>query len=201
MVLTINKRLSMEELELEMVFKEENEETTSEWGKLTPIVETNGVVSVYLNGLVDVPEAYNELYHTLVHTEADEIRIMLNNGGGNMDTALSIIQSMGQCNAMITGVLSGTVASAATMITLQCDKLEIAPYTTFMVHYYSSGSQGKGNELEAKYKFDKVQIPKIFKALYKDFLTSAEITKVIKGYDMWMDSEEVQKRFDKMKGK
>lgn len=189
----------MEEIELDLVFREEKKETQSEWDKLVPIIAKNKIVTVFLNGEVYEPEAYNELCYTLENTNADQVRLYINNAGGILNSALSIIASMDRCSCEIVGVLSGTVSSAATMIALKCDRLEVAPHTSWLTHYYSGGSQGKGNELEAKYEFDKIQIPRMFRDLHKGFFTDVEITKVIKGKDEWLGTDEILERFARMK--
>lgn len=187
-------------MELELLFQEEKKEVQSEWEKLIPIVAKSKTVTAYLMGEVYAVEEYNELCYTLEHTEAEEVRLVMNNGGGSMDAMLTIIESIRRSNAKVTAVISGCVASAATMITLCCDAIEVAPNTSWLTHYYSGGSAGKGNELEAKYEFDKKYIPKLFKDIHKGFFTTQEINKVIAGKDMWMDTDEILERFSKMKG-
>ena len=188
----------MEELEF-MLFKEEKSEIQSEWDKQTPIVSKGKVVTVFLNDEIYEPGAYNELCYTLENTVADEVRLYMNNGGGQLDSMLSIIASMERCGCEITGVLSGTVASAATMIALQCDKLEVADHTSWLTHYYSSGTGGKGNEIKAKHDFESIEIPKLFKQIHKDFLTPSEITRVIDGKDIWLNKDQILERFARMK--
>ena len=188
----------MEELEF-MLFKEEKSEIQSEWDKQTPIVSKGKVVTVFLNDEIYEPGAYNELCYTLENTVADEVRLYMNNGGGNLDGMLSILASMKKCGCEITGVLSGTVASASTMIALQCDKLEVADHTSWLTHYYSGGTGGKGNEIKAKHDFESIEIPKLFKQIHKDFLTPSEITRVIDGKDIWLNKDQILERFARMK--
>lgn len=189
----------MEDLEL-VLFKEEKEEVQSEWEKTVPIVANGKVVTAFLNDVIYEPGAYNELCYTLENTTADSVRLYMNNGGGQLDSMLSIIASMERCGCEITGVLSGTVASAATMIALQCDKLEVADYTSWLTHYYSGGTGGKGNEIKAKHDFESIEIPKLFKEIHKDFLTPTEITRVIDGKDIWLNKDQILERFARMKG-
>jgi ATP-dependent protease ClpP protease subunit len=188
----------VEELEF-MVFKEEKSDIQSEWDKQTPIVSKGKVVTVFLNDEIYEPGAYNELCYTLENTVADEVRLYMNNGGGQLDSMLSIIASMERCGCEITGVLSGTVASAATMIALQCDKLEVADYTAFMIHSASGGTSGKSHETKAYMEFNDKNLKEIFNAIYKGFLTESEIKKVLDGKDMWMNKDEVITRFEKVK--
>ena len=191
----------MEELEIDLVFKEEKQkDMVSEWDKCVPIVVKGDVVTVYMNEEVYEVDTYNELCYMLEHTKARQVRLCMNNGGGQMDTMKSLLHSMSKCQAEIVGVLSGTVASAATMIALHCDKLEIADYTSWLTHYYSGGSGGgKGNEIKAQHDFETVEIPRMFKQIHKGFLTPIEINRVIDGKDIWLNKEQVLERFAKMK--
>ena len=182
-------------MDLELLFQEEKEDVVSEWDKTVPIVGRGRTVYAYLMNEVYEPHVYSELCFTLEHTEADYVKLIMNNGGGMMDSMLSIIDSISKSNATVVAVLSGTVASAATMIALKCDEIEVADHTSWLTHYYSGGSAGKGNEIKAKHEFDEVYIPKIFKELHKDFLTKEEIAKVIDGKDIWLNKEEILSRF------
>jgi len=190
----------MEEL-VDLVFKEEKpKDILSEWDKCVPIVVNDDVVTVYMNEEVYEVDVYNELCYMLEHTQARQVRLCMNNGGGGgADPMKSIVHSMSKCTAELVGVLSGTVASAATMIALHCDKLEIADYTGWLTHYYSSGLNGKGNEIKAQHDFESVEIPKMFKKIHKGFLTPAEISRVINGKDIWLNKDQVLERFAKMK--
>lgn len=183
-----------------LIFEEVEEKLEcSRWDKDVPIVARGKVVTAYLMSEIYEPEVYNELCYTLEHTSADYVRLVMNNGGGQLDSMLSIIDAIKRSNATVVAVLSGTVASAATMIALACDEVEVADYTRWLTHYYSGESAGKGNEIKAKHLFDEVEIPKMFKELHKGFFTEAEIERVIDGKDEWLNKEQILERFANMK--
>lgn len=186
-------------MELELLFQEEKKDVVSEWDKDVPLIARGKVVTAYLMSEIYEPEVYSELCYTLEHTSADYVRLIMNNGGGQLDSMLSIIDAIKRSNATVVAVLSGTVASAATMIALACDEVEVADYTSWLTHYYSGGSAGKGNEIKAKHLFDEVEIPKMFKELHKGFFTEAEIERVIDGKDEWLNKEQILERFANMK--
>ena len=68
-----------------------------------------------------------------------------------------------------------------------------------MIHNYSGGAQGKAHEIEAQIKFDKTNMPRFFKSVYKHFLTDRELGKVLKGDDIYLNAEEVTVRWEKRK--
>ena len=185
-------------MEIDLTFGEEKQPgITSEWDKSVPIISRGKIVTAYVQSEVYEPEVYNELCYTLENTDADEVRLVMNNGGGMLDSMLSIVDSIARSNATVTAVISGTVASAATMIALKCDKIEVAENTSWLTHYYSGGLGGKGNEIKAKSKFDEVEIPRMFKVIHGGFLTDAEIDLVIDGKDMWLNKEDILTRWDR----
>ena len=127
-------------MELELLFQEEKKDVVSEWDKDVPLVARGKVVTAYLMSEIYEPEVYSELCYTLEHTSADYVRLVMNNGGGQLDSMLSIIDAIKRSNATVVAVLSGTVASAATMIALACDEVEVADYTSWLTHYHISKS-------------------------------------------------------------
>lgn len=178
-----------------ILFAEEKKDITSSWDKTVPIIAKGKIITAYLTGEIYEQEHYNELCYTLENTEAEQVRLVINNDGGLLDTMLDIVASIKACNCEVVGVLRSSVASAATMIALVCDRLEVADHTRWLTHYYSGGIGGKGNEIKAKYDFEAVEIPKIFKELHTGFLTTKEIDNVIKGQDMWFNKEQILERF------
>ena len=187
-------------MELDLIFEEiEPKSEQSRWDKDVPILARGKTVTAYIQSEIYEPEVYNELCYTLENTDADKVRLVMNNGGGMMDSMLSIIDSIHKSSATVVAVLSGTVASAATMIALECDEVEVAKHTSWLTHYYSGGSSGKGNELKAKHDFDEIHIPKMFRELHAGFLTETEIEQVIDGKDKWFCKEEIEERFARRK--
>lgn len=178
-----------------ILFAEEKKDIQSAWDRTVPIIAKGRVVTAYLTSEIYEPECYSELCYTLENTEADEVRLIINNNGGSMDTMLDIIDSMSKCKCKITGVLKGSVASAATMIAMACDELEVANHTSFMVHSSSGGTAGKHHETKAYMEFNDKNLECVFKDLYKGFLTEEEIVKVLEGKDMWMGKDEILERF------
>lgn len=187
-------------MELDLTFEEiQPKSEFSRWEKDIPILARGKTVTAYLQSEIYEPEVYNELCYTLEHTDADIVRLVMNNGGGMMDSMLSIIDSIGKSSATVIAVLSGTVASAATMIALECDEVEVAKHTSFMIHSASGGTGGKLHETKAYMEFNDIMLRQLFVDVYEGFLDNKEISKVLDGKDMWMGKEEIESRFTKMK--
>lgn len=178
------------------------DEVSTVWDKEVPIVREGRTWHCYITSNISNPDSYNELCYLLDNAyPCDTIIFHINTPGGVIDSAFKIIYSLIKTIAKTKAVLTGTVASAGTMIALSCQEIEIAPFTQFMIHNYSGGTSGKGHEVRDYVKFSDKQLNKAFTTIYKDFLTQEEIEDVIEGKDMWMDDEEVMERWRNMKGK
>jgi len=172
------------------------------WDSVVPIVKVNEYLyRVYLLDEIGMPADYAELIELMQDLdETVTIEWFLNSPGGVLNTATMLLNGTVNCKAKLIGKLSGIVASAATMLTLGFDEVEIAPYIEFLVHAWSvSGQAGKANEIEAQNDFVKKETKRLFNEVYAGFLTPREITKVLKGTDIWLNENEVKERLEKRK--
>ena len=174
--------------------------TGSTWEDHIPISKNGRVIDAYIMAEIVNPSEYNELCHLLRNaTSKETIRLHINTPGGRLDSTTMIIDAIAASEAYIIGVLSGSVASAGTMIALACDELECSSYLEFMIHYFSGGTGGKGNEIKAHSNFIDKHMPMIFKKMYAGFLTNKEIEDMIEGKDIWLNGDEVLERFEATK--
>lgn len=153
-------------------------------------------LEAYLTDSIGPPALYNELCHYLKEATAEwEVVLHINTGGGILDSAFMIRDAISKSKAAVVAYLTGTVASAGTIIALSCDELEVSDHLSFMIHNYSGGMQGKGHEMKARQKFSDDQLEAAFADVYAGFLTDAERDRVIEGTDLWMDEHEVMERW------
>jgi len=152
----------------------------------------------YISGEIGSPEDYTDWFHIIRNaSEDDTVNIHINSIGGNLSTAIQFIRVLRECQAVITTSAEGECMSAATLIFLCGDNVEISEHSSFMFHDYSGGAAGKGGEMYAMIDHDKNWSSKLFKAEYKDFLTNQEIDSILGGRDIYMDGDEVLKRLNK----
>ena len=179
---------------------DQSKESHRVWDEHIPIVKYGREIDAYIASEIVDPIEYNELCHMLRGASSKEvIRLHINTPGGRLDSATMIIDAISQSDAYVIGVLSGTVASAGTMIALACDELECSSYLEFMIHYFSGGTAGKGNEMKSHGLFINKHMPMVFKKVYTGFLTETEIDDVIEGKDIWLNGDEVLERFENNK--
>lgn len=171
---------------------------SSVWEQYAPIIENEEIkeLTVYLTDEIADPMKYSELYHRVKNLPADYVvHFIINTPGGAIDSALMIVDAMKTTAARKIGHLSGSIASAGTIIALACDELIIGNYISFMVHNYSTGMTGKGHEIKAYQNFVEQNLTEAFTDFYKGFLTTEEIEEVIDGEDFYFNAKEVEERW------
>lgn len=153
-------------------------------------------LEAYLTDSIGPPALYNELCHHLKEADAEwDVVLHINTGGGILDSAFMIRDAITKSKAAVVAHLTGTVASAGTIIALSCDELEVSDHLSFMIHNYSGGMQGKGHEMKARQKFSDDQLEAAFIDVYAGFLSDDERERVIEGTDLWMGEDEVEERW------
>ena len=103
---------------------------------------------------------------------------------------------MAETEAEVIVSIEGAAMSAGTLLFLAADSVEITPHSSIMVHDYSSGTFGKGGEMHNQIQHERKWSHNLFRQVYEDFLSDAEITSVLDGKDMWLTSEDVLKRLE-----
>lgn len=165
------------------------------WELDVPIVQKGKLTTVFIADEISAPDTYGELIYRLLVAEEDETFVLhLNTPGGYIDSALMIIDAIKTSKATVNAHITGTVASAGTVITLACNEVTVAPHTSFMIHNYSSGMQGKGHEMKAYQNFTDKNLNSAFGELYKGFLEEDEMKEIIDGKDLWLNKDEVEER-------
>jgi ATP-dependent Clp protease protease subunit len=156
----------------------------------------------YLNGTLGEADDYLDWFDTIRHAnENDDIIIHINSPGGNLFTAIQLMNAMAESEATITAQVEGACMSAATMIMLCCDRFMLSPHAMFMFHNYSGGTIGKGGEMWDNMKFERSWSKKFLHEVYDTFLTKREIDNMLDGKDIWLAADEVAERLKKRQEK
>ena len=172
------------------------------WQKIVPVVKTEKGYQAYITTDIQLPDVYNEVCFKLLQAKkGEEFRLVINTPGGVIDSGFMLVDAIKRSKAKVIADICGTVASAGTIITLACDEVVVADHTSFMIHNYSSGMQGKGHELKAYQNFLDKELNIAFGKIYKGFLTAEEVIDVVDGKDLWLNKTEVLSRWERTKGK
>lgn len=156
-------------------------------------------VSYYLCGEIRDPQFYTELFYTLrTATATDLIYIHLNSPGGDFNTGLQIMNNICASEAQVVTVLEARAYSMAALIFLAGDQLIVHDNCQLMFHTYSGIFTGKGNEQQAEGVAISKWFEKMMDRICVPFLTETEIGRILKGSDIWMDSDEIHRRLVRM---
>ena len=178
--------------------------TTNLLNNLTNNVHINSVQSssttheVFLDMDIEDPHKYRNLISLLINAPAtDRIHLYINSNGGNLDTAIAIINAMMVCHAEITGFIMGACHSAASIISMYCHHIHVFETAYMMIHTASFGNFGNTSTVKTQTDFTVHQVEKLLDDAYKGFLDKKELTEVKQGLELWYDSEEIRKRLKK----
>lgn len=110
-----------------------------------------------LNGYIDdeswfgdeiTPESLHDLLYGTEDTLPENVHIRLNSYGGSCNAAVRMFDDIRAYpgNVMIT--ISGTAASAATVVAMAADRLEMTPGSLFMIHDPSTVAYGNERDMD-----------------------------------------------------
>lgn len=157
-------------------------------------------ISYYISGNILESHYYTDLFYTLRTTsETDLIYLHLNTSGGDFDTGLQIINNMQASNANVVTVLEARAYSMGAFIFLAGDEYIVHDNCQLLFHVYSGSFTGRGNEQQAEVLAVANWFEKFMNRICQPFLTAPEIKSVLKGSDVWMDSDEIRKRLERLR--
>ena len=148
------------------------------------------------------PSYYRSLIEVLNNaTEQDLVVLNINSGGGQLDSAISIIDALRNTRANTLAWISGSAYSAAGIVALSCQNLEVGEFATLMCHNSQYGLGGYTTDIKDRAVFEHKMISKIMHSVYKHFLSVDEVEAVLSNKTIWMDADEIVERFTKMQEK
>jgi len=178
--------------------------TTNLLNNLTNNVHINAVTSsvttheVFLDMDIEDPHKYRNLISLLINAQpTDRIHMYINSNGGNLDTAIAIINAMLVSQAEITGFIMGACHSAASIISMYCHNIHVFETAYMMIHTATFGNFGNTTTVKTQTDFTVEQVEKLLDDAYKGFLDKKELNDVKQGIELWFDSEEIRKRLKK----
>lgn len=152
---------------------------------------------VFIDDEVGDPPEYRELIATLFNAGQDDtVAIYINSPGGNLDSALAIIEGLKNTQARVTGVIIGACHSAASLISMYCHEIAVMDNAYSLVHTASFGSSGNTNNVKSHTEFTVKMVEKLLNETYEGFLSKDELIKVKQGVELWFDADEIRKRFE-----
>jgi ATP-dependent Clp protease protease subunit len=170
--------------------------SSSSGGSVTKVVENN----IYFYG--DITES-NALELNATLYELDKkltvtnvflnikpvINLRINSYGGSLFAGLATVDVIRNLNSEVYSYIEGAAASAATIISVACNKRFIGKYSKMLIHQLSSGSYGKYTELEDDMENNK-HLMSTIKEIYREYtrVPMKKLDEILK-HDLWFDSK------------
>lgn len=153
----------------------------------------------YLSEAIGEPGEYAELIHRIKTSAPNEvIYLHLNTPGGRLDTGVQLINAMQTSDAHVICSLESEAHSLGTLIFLAADEFIVHDNCMMMFHNYSGGMWGKGNEQVAQLAATVTWFESLARRVYLPFLSEEELTKILHGEDLWLQTDDIRTRLTKM---
>lgn len=154
-------------------------------------------ITIYLDDDIEEPSKYRDETQVLLNAHPeDDITVIINSGGGRVDTALQLVEAMNYSPANITAVITGNCMSAATLIALTAHQVLVLDSAEIMMHQGSFGSFGTSPRIKDHVDFTHGQLNKMIDKFYTGFLTKKEIDELKGGKEFWFNADEARSRFE-----
>jgi ATP-dependent protease ClpP protease subunit len=156
--------------------------------------------TVHINEAVKEPAYYTNVVNMMCNaTENDTIVFMLNSPGGMLDGLASLLDAIDMTEARTLGYLQGRCHSAASILALHCDEVFVGKHAQMLCHNVSYGTGGKGSDIVSHVQHMTKISENLMYDTYVGFLSEAEIADMLDGKEIYLDSEQIQERLEKMK--
>lgn len=153
----------------------------------------------YLSEPIEEPNEYVDMIYRIQTASPDDIVfIHLNTPGGHLDTGVQIINAMQSSQAHVTVSIEANCHSLGTLIFLAADEFIVHDNCLMMIHNFSGGVFGKGNEQQSQLEAQIKWFNTLARKLYIPFLTAEEFDRIARGEDIWLQSDEIRRRLEKM---
>ena len=141
-----------------------------------------------------INEVTNKVMKNCVDFEmCPNIYLHINSGGGEVNAALSTVDTIRNNKIPIVSIIEGSAASAATLISIVCHERHIHKHAMMLIHQISGGFWGKMEEFKDEMKNMK-QTMKIIIKIYKKYgkIPEEKLNELLKK-DIWWKSKKCLK--------
>ena len=138
---------------------------------------------------------YRHVVSRIVNTSKDDlIEFEIHSPGGQYNGLSAILSAILRTEASTVAYLNGECHSAASMLALSCDSVQVSPFATMLCHFTNFGYAGKASDVMRAVSHIHDTGIEVFCAIYEGFLTEEELLSCIDGKEYWFDAEEIMQR-------
>ena len=128
----------------------------------------------------------HRIYSITNNVECTPIRLYINSEGGELSSALSIVDLIERSEVPIHTIIEGEAASAATLISVVGHKRFITKNSHMLIHQVRGGMWGKMQEFEEEILNMKMYSDKLIQIYKKTtYLSEEKLTKILKKDILW----------------
>lgn len=128
----------------------------------------------------------HRIYGITNNVECTPIRLYINSEGGELSSALSIVDLIERSEVPIHTIIEGEAASAATLISVVGHKRFITKNSHMLIHQVRGGMWGKMQEFEEEIQNMKMYSDKLIQIYKKTtHLSEEKLTKILKKDILW----------------
>jgi ATP-dependent Clp endopeptidase proteolytic subunit ClpP len=128
----------------------------------------------------------HRIYSITNNVEYTPIRLYINSEGGELSSALSIVDLIERSDVPIHTIIEGEAASAATLISVVGHKRFITKNSHMLIHQVRGGMWGKMQEFEEEILNMKMYSDKLIQIYKKTtHLSEEKLTKILKKDILW----------------
>lgn len=129
-------------------------------------------------------------------SEQDTIVLDVCSPGGYLDTAMLFHRSLNSCAAHTIAIIGPECASAASVISLSCREWILDDTSSLMIHTSSYALGGKDTDILEHANFSRGQLKRLYEKVYSGFLSTDDLSDVIKGTPFYFSAEQIADRLD-----
>jgi ATP-dependent protease ClpP protease subunit len=154
-------------------------------------------LSVPIDESFKAPYYYRNACRAIMDLDGgDVLHFEIDSPGGRMDGLIALLSAMQRSGASSTANINGECHSAASMLALSCDNIQVSPYSTMLCHYVTYGTSGKAYDVKQHTQHISKVTEKLFRDTYELFLTEDEIEKCLEGFELWLDADSINARLE-----
>lgn len=176
---------------------EEEGNTREMYLSCTERIQQSVQLVIHIDEGIQQPKYYRAVVERMRNlSENDEVLFCINSGGGRLDGLLSLLYGIQSTEASVVAEITGDCHSAAGILALHCDAVQVAPYASMLVHNVQFEAIGSGSEVRDMVQHTLDFSDLLLKETYDGFLTEKEIQEVQNGREMWLQSSEITARLE-----
>lgn len=116
--------------------------------------------------------------------------------GGYLDTAMLFHRALKNCAAHTIAIIGPETASAGSIIALSAREWVLDDTSSLMIHTSSYSLGGKDTDILEHANFSRNQLKRLYENVYSGYLSTEEISDVIKGTPFYFSAEQIADRLD-----